>query len=222
MKTLKAAVGIVFAALSVALFVLPTLAEEPKPGESAAASPSAGAMNDQEMMAKMMEMAKLNENHKLLASLDGTWNYTVKFWMNGDPNSKPEVAHGTAVRKSLMGGRFFAMDVKGKMQMPGEDGKMKEFDFMGHAMDGYDNAKQKFVSTWIDNMGTGMMMTYGTYDEANKTLTSTGAIEPLPGVKTEIREEMKFDDKDHMTMSWFENRGGQFVKTMEINYTRAN
>ena len=221
MKTLKAAVGIVFAALSVALFLFPTLAEEPKPGESAAASPSAGAMNDQEMMAKMMEMGKLNKNHKLIASLDGNWNYTVKFWMNGDSTSKPDLAHGTAIRKSLMGGRFFSKEVKGKMQMPGEDGKMKEFDFMGHAMDGYDNAKQKFVSTWFDNMGTGMMMTYGTYDEANKTFTSTGEIEPLPGVKTEIREEMKLDDTDHMTMSWFENRGGQFVKTMEINYTRA-
>src|SRR5882762_3912492 len=45
--------------------------------------PSAADM--QKMMQQMMEMSKLNENHKLLASLDGTWTYTVKMWMTGDP-----------------------------------------------------------------------------------------------------------------------------------------
>ena len=46
------------------------------------------------MMKQMTEMAKLNENHKLLADLDGTWNYTVKMWMSGDPSSKPQESKG--------------------------------------------------------------------------------------------------------------------------------
>src|SRR5205085_1903817 len=41
---------------------------------------SSGMPNEGEMMKQMMEMAKLNENHKLLTSLDGTWNYKIKFW----------------------------------------------------------------------------------------------------------------------------------------------
>ena len=40
-------------------------------------------------------------------------------------------------------------------------------------------------------------------------------------MKTAIREVLKLTDKDHMTFEWFENRGGQDVKTMEINYTRS-
>jgi len=42
------------------------------------------------------------------------------------------------------------------MQMPGEDGKMKDMMFKGMGMEGYDNVKKKFVASWIDNMGTGI------------------------------------------------------------------
>ena len=88
------------------------------------------------MMKQMMELSKLNENHKLLSSLDGNWNYTIKFWMNPDPNAKPEESKGTAVRKSIMDGRFSIMDVTGKMEMPGPDGKKKEMTFKGHGIEG--------------------------------------------------------------------------------------
>ena len=63
-----------------------------------------------------------------------------------------------------MNGRYVAMDVTGKMQMPGEDGKMKDVQFKGMGVEGYDNAKQKFVASWIDNMSTGIQFSDGTYD----------------------------------------------------------
>ena len=112
-------------------------------------------------MIQMMELSKPGENHKLLADLAGTWTFTTKFWMNPDPNAKPEESKGTAVRKSMMDGRYSVMDVSGKMQMPGPDGKKKEMTFKGMAIDAYDNVKNKFVSSWIDNMGTGIMMSEG-------------------------------------------------------------
>ena len=177
--------------------------------------------SEAEMMKMMMEMGKLNENHKLLASLDGTWSFVTKFWMNGDPTTKPEESKGTAVRKSLMGGRYFSMDVKGKMQLPGPDGKMKEMDFVGMALEGYDNARQKFVGAWADNMGTGIMMTEGTYDASTKTFTYTGEFQMSPTMKQKIREVVKLTDNNHMAFEWYEDRGGKEVKTMEINYTRG-
>ena len=172
------------------------------------------------MMKQMMEMAKLNENHKLLTSLDGTWSYTVKIWMNGDPATKPETSKGTATRKSMMDGRFVAMDVSGKMEMPGADGKMKQMTFKGHGTEGYDNVKKKFVGTWMDNMGTGIMMSEGDYDPATKTFTYSSEVEMVPGMKQKIREVVQVPDKDHMTFEWYEDRGGKEVKTMEIDYTR--
>ena len=180
--------------------------------------PSAADM--QKMMQQMMELSKTGENHKLLASLDGTWTYDVKMWMNGDPTTKPETSKGTAVRKSIMDGRYVVMDVTGKMQMPGSDGKMKEVTFKGQGTEGYDNVKKKFIGTWMDNMGTGIMMAEGDYDPATKTFTYTGEIEAIPGMKQKIREVVKLSDKDHMNFEWYEDRGGKEAKTLEINYTR--
>jgi hypothetical protein len=195
------------------------VAAQPADAKVSAAQPSADDMN--KMMAQMMELSKLNENHKLLASLDGTWNCNVKMWMDGDTSKKPNVSKSTAVRKSIMDGRYFTMDVTGKMQMPGADGKPKEVSFKGMAVDGYDNVKKKFISTWSDNMGTGIMMSEGDYDAATKTLTYTGEFEMMPGMKQKIREVMKITDKDHMDFEYYEDRGGKEMKTMEIAYTRS-
>ena len=180
--------------------------------------PSAADM--EKMMQQMMELSKLNENHKLLVGLDGNWDYTVKMWMNPDPNAKPQESKGTAVRKSMMDGRFIVMDVTGKMEMPGPDGKPKSMTFKGMGIEGYDNVKKKFVGTWVDNMGTGIMMSEGTYDPATKSFTYSGEYEAIPGMKQKIREVMKLADNNHMSFEWYEDHGGKEAKTMEINYTR--
>jgi Protein of unknown function (DUF1579) len=208
------------------LAVIPAFAQAPASSPAAATSPAAPpsgqptAEDMQKMMTQMMELSKLNENHKLLADLAGTWSYTVKMWMNPDPNAKPEESKGTAVRKSMMDGRFFVVDVAGKMEMPGADGKKKEMTFKGMGIEGYDNVKKKFVGTWMDNMGTGVMMSEGDYDPATKTFTYASEYEAIPGMKTKIREVVKIVDKDHHTFEWYEDRGGKEAKTMEINYTR--
>jgi hypothetical protein len=209
--------------LGATLLAAPAFAQDKAatPAAAAATSSAANAAPDmQQMMQQMMELAKLNENHKLLTSLNGTWGFTVKSWMDGDTSKKPEESKGTAVRKSLMDGRYVAMDVTGNMEMAGPDGKKKSMTFKGHGLEAYDNVKKKFVGTWVDNMGTGIMMSEGDYDEATKTFTYTGEIEPMPGMKQKIREVVKLDDKDHMTMEWYEDRQGKEMKTMEIDYAR--
>jgi hypothetical protein len=169
-------------------------------------------------MKQMMEMSKLNENHKLLATTAGTWSYTVKMWM--DPSGKPTESTGTATRKAIMDGRYVSGEYTGKFKMPGADGKTTEMNFIGMSMDGYDNMKKKFVSGWVDNMGTGIMTSEGTYDASSKSITYTGEVEMMPGMKSKIREIIKLTDKDHMTMESYEDRGQGESKTMEINYTR--
>jgi hypothetical protein len=224
MKTFSSLITILFATL----LATPSFAQSPATSPATASAPSAaqpvtatGQPNPQEMMKQMIEMSKLNENHKLLSSLDGTWNYSIKMWMNPDPNAKPQESKGTATRKTVMGGRYVMMDVTGKMQMPGEDGKMKDMQFKGMGLEGYDNIKKKFVSSWIDSMGTGIQFSEGTYDPATKTFTYTSEMEPLPGMKSQVREVIKIADNNHMTLEWYENQGGGEKKTMEIAYTRA-
>jgi hypothetical protein len=209
--------------LFAALITIPAFAQETAISPAEATSPvvaPSGQPSEAEMMKQMMELSKLNENHKLLGDMVGTWSYTVKFWMNPDPSANPQESKGTAVRKSMMDGRYFVEDVSGKMQMPGPDGKMKETNFKGMGFEAYDNVKKKFVATWMDNMGTGIMMSEGTYDPVTKTFTYTGENEAMPGVKTKVREVIKLVDKDHHTLDFYEDRGGQEAKTMEITYTR--
>lgn len=206
--------------LGAALLAAPLFAAEesastsPKPDAAASGMPSADEMK------MMMEMAQPNENHKLLADLNGSWSYVVKMWMDGDTSKKPMESKGTAVRKSIMDGKFFSMDVNGTMEMPDEHGKLKSMPFHGMGIEGYDNARKKFVGTWMDSMGTGMMNSEGDYDAASKTFTYTGEYTMMPGMTEKIKEVLKLTDKDHMVFEWYENRGGKETKTMEIDYTR--
>ncbi|MGZ5020837.1 MAG: DUF1579 domain-containing protein, partial [Chthoniobacterales bacterium] len=204
--------------MAAALLASPTIAQtqtaSPATGASSAGMPSADDMK------MMMEMAKPNENHKLLASMDGSWDYTVKMWMDGDTSKKPQESKGTAVHTSIMDGRFCTQEVTGKMEMPGPDGKMKSMDFHGMGLEAYDNAKKKFVGSWIDNMGTGIMNSEGDYDAPSKTFTYTGEYQMAPGMNQKIKEVLKMTDKDHMTFEWYEDRGGKETKTMQIDYTR--
>jgi hypothetical protein len=198
-----------------ALMTLPSFAQDQKKKDDKSAS---GQPTEAEMMNMMMEMAKPGENHKLLSRGVGEWTYKVKWWMN--PDAEPKESSGTSTTKAVMGGRYFVSDHTGKMQMPGPDGKMIDMEFKGMAVEGYDNAKKKFVASWIDNMGTGIMALEGDYDAASKSLTYRAEFEFMPGMKMKVREVIKLVDNNHHTFEWYEDRGGTEVKTMEINYTR--
>lgn len=220
--------SVVIAFVAISCIVSLNFAQSPTPESSTPAASmttppvsapptTAGSPNPAEMMKQMMEMAKLNENHKLLADLAGSWTYTVKMMEPGEPAS---TSTGNLTRKPVMNGRFFLGEYSGSMKMPGADGKMKDFTFKGMSIEGYDNVKQKFVSSWVDNMGTGILNSEGTYDPSTKTFSYSGEVEPVPGMKVPVREVIKITDKNHHVFEWYENRGGQDTKTMEIDYTR--
>ena len=194
-------------ALSGTLLVTSTLAEDK------------GAAPDQaEAMAKMAALGQPGENHKLLAELVGSWDCKITFWMA--PGAPPSVSVGTAVYKSILDGRYFVMDTAAKMEMPGPDGQMHPVDYKGIEIDGYDNMKGSFLSLWMDNMGTGVLRSEGSYDPASKTFTYHAEEEMMPGTKTPVRGTVKVLDKDHHVFDWYEDQGGKERKAMEITYTR--
>jgi hypothetical protein len=207
MKTTK---YLKYVALAVAVAVsLPALGQDKDKEKKDEKQPS-----DADMMAMMMELAKPGENHKLLAKAVGSWTYTLKMWM--DPSAPPSESSGTCVTKEVLGGRYFITDYAGKFQFPGPDGKMMDMEFKGIGTDGYDNVKKKFVSSWIDNMGTMIIHSEGTYDGPAKSLTYNYECEMMPGMKTKNRQVIKIIDNDNRTVEFWEDRGGKEVKTMEI------
>src|ERR1700687_2310422 len=133
------------------LIASPCFAQSPAASPQVATSPVAapsGQPNPAEMMKQMMELSKLTENHKLLGSLAGRWTYSVTMWMTPDPKAPQTHSAGSGVRKPMMGGRYFIAEYNGKMEAPDAEGKMKDMDFKGMAIEAYDNVKKKFVSSW--------------------------------------------------------------------------
>jgi ketosteroid isomerase-like protein len=173
-----------------------------------------------DMTKQMVELSKPGENHKLVAGLAGTWEFTGKHFSD-DPNEKPIEVKGSCVRKSLWEGRYFLTETTGeKLQMPWSDGKQVAYKDI--VIDGYDNVRMKFVRAMIDNhWDTGILSFEGSYDAATKTITYEAELEDSPGLKTKTRWFLKILDHDHYTEEIYEDNDGRQVKDTEIHYRRV-
>lgn len=174
--------------------------------EEAAAPPDSATM-----MKAWMDYMTPSEMHKLMASCDGEWISEITMWMS--PDAPPSQSTSTCSNKMILGGRYQQSEHKGSFDgMP----------FEGMSTTGFDNSKKKFVSTWIDNMGSGMMIMEGTYDVATKTMNCIGKqVDPVSGKDMDMRQTLTFVDNDHQTMEMYTTpAGGKEYKNMEIKYTR--
>ena len=184
---------------------------EEAPVEAAAEAPLMPGV-DEEMMAKMQEYGAVNENHKVLENFIGSWDYAMKWWMG--PDAPAEESTGTAEITSIMGGRFIDQMVSGmSMGQP----------YDGRGTLGYNNLTKEYTSTWIDNMGTGIMTSTASYDAAAKTMTETGSHScPIsPDGKKSFRAVTTFIDENTFTYEMYtSDENGNEFKTMEIAYNR--
>lgn len=188
-------------------------AQDPKKAAKAGQGAPEMTPEQQKEMEAWMKYATPGENHKLLEYMVGDWSYTTRMWDCRNPDAPPQESSGIATARSIMGGRYFISEHSG--QFMGEQ-------FEGIATTGYDNHRKKFVGTWIDNLGTGILNVEGTYDPSTKTFTYTGEMDDFigGGPKIRVREVIKVADKDKHTMEWYETRDGKEVKVMEITYSR--
>jgi len=153
------------------------------------------------------------EVHKMIASMSGTWNFENTFWM--DPAAPPMKSTGKAVNKTVLNGLF---------QESVHSGNMMGMAFEGHGTLGYDNAKKMIVSSWVDNMSSGLMRLEGPWDAASKSVTLKGkCVDPVTGKDCDWREVFKVvDDNTHMMEMYGPNpKDGKEMKMMEIKYTRS-
>ena len=169
--------------------------------------------NNQQMTAEMnawMDYMTPGDMHKMLAKSEGEWKSTITMWMT--PDSPPTINEGTSVNRMILGGRYLQSTHSGNFSgMPME----------GIGLDAFDNAKKTFYSTWIDNMGTGIMYMEGKYDPATKTITYTGTlVDPISGKDAKVRETMKYLDDNHSEMDMYVIDGKIEFKTMHIDFER--
>ncbi|MGB8192884.1 MAG: DUF1579 domain-containing protein [Chitinophagaceae bacterium] len=158
-----------------------------------------------------MAYATPGEMHAMFAKDNGTWETEVTNWMT--PDAPPMKSKGTATNKMILDGHYQQSTFKGDMGgMP----------FEGMSTVGYDNSKKKVVSTWVDNMGTGIMYMEGDYDAASKTTNFTGTcVDIRNGKECKMRETFKIVDENTQMMEMYMTYpGGKEYKNMEIMFKR--
>jgi hypothetical protein len=169
------------------------------------------AISDSAMMKAWADFMTPGDMHKWMAKTNGTWESEVSQWM--DPKAPPTKTKATVVQSSTLGGRY----VTGKFTSTMMGQPMEGMSTMG-----YDNAKKMFTSTWIDNLGTGIVHMSGTYDETTKTLNLKGhQTDFLTGKDSDIREEMTMIDNDSYSMTMYgTGMDGKESKFMEGVFKR--
>jgi Protein of unknown function (DUF1579) len=179
--------------------------EDPKKDEPMAMPDSAT------MMKNWQDYMTPGDVHKMMAKWDGTWSGEVSMWMfPGDPEQK---STSTAVNKMVLNGLY---------QQSTHTGNMMGMPFNGMSTVAYDIHKKEFMSTWIDNMGSGIMLLKGPWDEATKTITLKGTMTD-PGTKADadIRETFQIIDDNTQEMKMYVMMpDGKEFNTMVIKYTR--
>lgn len=188
-------------ALCIMLTVSPALAKEKKHEKR---------MDKQAMMELWKKLGTPGEPHKLFAGLAGSWTTTTKEWM--EPGKPPTESTGTADMKMLLDGRFLYQEFNGNMM--GQP-------FSGIGIDAYDNMTKKYVTAWMDTMGTGIFIMEGTASTDGKTITLKGQHAEPGGGQMKHRALWKIVDSNTQTFDMYgTHHGGKEMKMMEITYTR--
>ena len=182
--------------------------------------------NGEDFFTQWVNYSRPSKYHQLLGNLVGTWTFNGNHF-TGNPNpdsNKIEVTFkGTMERKSFASGRYFISEFNGeKIQMPIQNGKMKEVQSNEIETEGYDNIKQKFLKTRIGNhLGSDLSYSEGTYDSTTKTIIYQRIETLIPGVSMKTYEHIKILDNDHYIIEIYRERDNTIIKDTEIKYTRV-
>jgi len=197
-----AAAAMLFAGLAVAQDKAP---EKKAPEKKAAAAP----MDEKAVMEAMQKAASPGEAHKKLDAMVGTFDAKVKMWM--DPAKPAEESTATSENTWVLGNRWVQTKSEGTfMGQP----------YSGIGYTGYDNVAKKYVGTWMDTSGTGMMTMKGTMTGNVMRETATMS-DPMSGKTVVSTMKTTVTDKDHyMIEMWDKMPNGKMAKIMEIDYTR--
>jgi len=192
--------------LSIAL----TLASLLAAGCSSTSSQSAPPSMD-EMMAAWQRAATPGPEHRALDAFVGTWNATVSSWW--DPSAPPEVSTGTMTNSWILDGHHLEQRYSGNMG--GQP-------FSGIGTWGFDVAAGEYHGTWQDSMSTALMVSHGSRSKDGKTFDMVGTnTDPMTGKRARAEEQIVIESPNRHTMTMWEMKGGERVKTMQIVYERV-
>ena len=177
----------------------------------ATTKPTPKAMSEAAMMAQWQAAMSPSAGHARLMPMVGTWRATTTFTMA--PGAPPQVHGGTSVHRLVLGGRYLEQIYKGMaMGMP----------FEGIGYTGYDNVQKRYVGTWMDTFGTGLMTSLGVGNPTAERIDCVAeAIEPS-GQKRVFETIVRIQNHGrHSYEMWTKGPTGKKHRTMIVEYERA-
>jgi len=184
-----------------------------QPARGAAKKKRAGGKEEDEaaMMAAWQASMTPSAGHKRLESIVGKWR--TKTTLTMDPGAPPEVTTGRSEHRWVLGGRHVEQRYTGAMMgMP----------FEGLGYTGYDNAQGKYVGTWMDSFGTGVMSSIGVGRPKDDALDFDAQAYDPSGKPMNFRCKLRVKDRNrHSFEMWAHAPNGKLFRTMIVEYTRA-
>jgi hypothetical protein len=195
-------------AICLTIAAIPAFAQDAKKAEGAG-----GEMAEDPMMALIMKYGTPGPEHEQLQKMVGKWNAASTMWMA--PGAEPITSTGTAEMTSVLGGRWIMQTYSGDMM--GQP-------FKGLGYIGFDKYKGQYVSTWMDDMSTMTMISYGDPSADGKTVTYTGVCDDIwTDTKNKVYKHIahNVDDNTMVFEMYDKTPEGTEFKMLEIKYTRA-
>jgi hypothetical protein len=167
-----------------------------------------------EQMAQLLDYSRPGNNHALLKQIAGTWNFQ---------DANLAFVKGTLVRASMFDGRFYSVEITGgKLQLPIENGTMKEDFYKSLQIEGYDNPRMKFVTISINNhLGSDIQMQTGSYNPKTKEFIYDWNSELIKGQIIKNRRIIKVVDNTHYIENYYEELAGKYVKVRELDFVKS-
>lgn len=167
-----------------------------------------------EDMQACMLAATPGKMHKHLVNEAGVWNGKTTMYM---PGAEPVTSECVSTITPIMDGRYTKCEIKGEMPGMGP--------FEGFGLYGYDNVSKKFVSSWIDNQGTGMMQGTGELSDDGKVMTwkfeFNCPITKKPAIMREV-ETVTGPNTKRFEMFGPDPKTGKEQKMMTIDFTKKS
>lgn len=151
------------------------------------------------------------EQHRQLASSEGRWRTEMTYWTAA--NAQPIVIRGTCDIRMVLGGRY-------QQSVYRSESNGVPFEGIGYIA--YDNARKMYISTWIDNTGTGMVYLEGGYDRSDAKTEMLGQCTEVASCRQRgMRQVTTNVDANTQIMEMYQTPdGGEEFKSMQIRFTR--
>lgn len=167
------------------------------------------AQDQADMMKKWKEAVTPGRMHELLSKMVGEWDTEMTFIEQTGQEMKSK---GFVKTEEILGGRYF---------LTSQNGTMMGMPFEGKGLDAYDNVSKEFISVWVDNMGTGITVMKGYYDEKTNSFNYKGeSLDPISGKVVTYRTILKIENDNKMNFEMFSNQSGIETKMFTMVYTK--